>query len=148
MIESLKSIVGADQVLVDAHDTAPYLTDWRRRFVGRALAVVRPANAEEVAQVVKLCAQARIAIIGTGLSAVSTIAGGIAAQNAANYTAQVARNNSVVAEQNAVRAEQAGYAAAENESRKGAAELARIKVTQAASGIDVNNPPSRRSEIN
>ena len=66
MIESLKSIVGADQVLVDAHDTAPYLTDWRRRFVGRALAVVRPANAEEVAQVVKLCAQARIAIVPQG----------------------------------------------------------------------------------
>ena len=66
MIESLKTIVGADQVLVDAHDTAPYLTDWRRRFVGRALAVVRPANAEEVAQVVKLCAQARIAIVPQG----------------------------------------------------------------------------------
>jgi hypothetical protein len=50
----------------------------------------------------------------------------------------VARNNATIAQQNAVRAEQAGYAAAENQSRQGAAQLGKVKVSQAASGIDVN----------
>ena len=79
-----------------------------------------------------------LAMAGAGISAVSTISQGIATRNAANYQAQVAANNAIVAQQNATRAEQAGEAAAENQSRKGAAELAKVKVAQAASGIDVN----------
>jgi hypothetical protein len=79
-----------------------------------------------------------LALAGAGVSAVGTISGGIASQNASNYQAAVANNNAIVAKQNATRAEQAGEAAAENESRKGAAELAKVKTAQAASGIDVN----------
>lgn len=79
-----------------------------------------------------------LAMAGAGLQAVSSISGGVAASNAANYQAAVARNNATIAQQNAVRAEQAGAAAAENESRKGASKVAKIKVAQAASGVDVN----------
>lgn len=66
MIERLAAIVGTDHVLVEPHDTAPYLTDWRKRFVGRARAVVRPGNADEVAAVVGLCADERIPIVPQG----------------------------------------------------------------------------------
>ncbi len=66
MIEQLQDIVGAPHVLVDAADMAPYLTDWRRRFVGRARAVVRPASTEEVARVVRVCADARVPIVPQG----------------------------------------------------------------------------------
>ncbi len=66
MIERLAAIVGADHVLADPHDTAPYLSDWRKRFVGRARAVVRPGTAEEVAAIVKLCADERIPIVAQG----------------------------------------------------------------------------------
>lgn len=79
-----------------------------------------------------------LAVAGAGISAVSTISQGIATRNAANYQAAVAANNATIAEQNAVRAEQAGYAAAENESRKGASQFAKVRAAQAASGIDVN----------
>ena len=75
---------------------------------------------------------------GAGISAVSSVTSGIANSNAAQYQASVARNNATIAQQNAVRAEQAGAAQAENESRKGASKLAKIKVAQAASGVDVN----------
>jgi FAD/FMN-containing dehydrogenase len=52
--------------LVDAHDTAPYLTDWRGRFTGRARAVVRPASTAETAAVVRLCAELRVPIVPQG----------------------------------------------------------------------------------
>jgi FAD/FMN-containing dehydrogenase len=45
---------------------APYLTDWRGRFTGRARAVVQPSNTEEVAQVVAACASARVPIVPQG----------------------------------------------------------------------------------
>ena len=62
----LASIVGASQVLTAAADTTPYTTDWRRRYFGRALAVVRPGSTGEVAAVVKLCAETRTAIVPQG----------------------------------------------------------------------------------
>jgi hypothetical protein len=77
-------------------------------------------------------------VAGAATTAGGTIFGGIANQNAANFQAAVANNNSIIATQNAVQAEQAGNAAAENQSLKGAAELAKVKTSQAANGIDVN----------
>jgi FAD/FMN-containing dehydrogenase len=60
------AIVGPSNVLVDDHVTAPYLTDWRGRFTGRARAVVRPANTAEVAAVVRLCFELRVPIVPQG----------------------------------------------------------------------------------
>ncbi len=65
-ISALATIVGTAHVLIDEADTARYLTDWRKRYVGRALAVARPANVEEVARVVGFCNRERIAIVPQG----------------------------------------------------------------------------------
>lgn len=54
LLADLQDILGADNVLT-GDDALPYLTDWRGRYTGKALAVVRPATVEEVADVVKLC---------------------------------------------------------------------------------------------
>lgn len=78
-------------------------------------------------------------IAGAGISAVGTVAGGVAAKNQANYQATVASNNATIAQENAVRTEQAGNISAENQGRKGAAKVAGIKVAQAANGVDVNS---------
>ena len=59
LLDALRGIVGPAHVLTaqgDA-DLSPWTTDWRQRSVGKALAVVRPGSTEEVAAVVKLCAQ-------------------------------------------------------------------------------------------
>ena len=53
-LDDLKNIVGAQHVLTDSQAQA-HLTDWRGRYSGQALAVVRPGNTDEVAQVVKWC---------------------------------------------------------------------------------------------
>ncbi|MBX9705699.1 MAG: hydroxyacid dehydrogenase, partial [Gammaproteobacteria bacterium] len=51
-----KSSIGEEYVLLNAEQQAPYLQDWRQRATGKALAVLRPATPEQVAQLVKLCA--------------------------------------------------------------------------------------------
>ena len=47
-------------------ETAPFLTDWRKRYVGRALAVAQPDSAEDVAAVVRWCAEHRIPVVPQG----------------------------------------------------------------------------------
>jgi FAD/FMN-containing dehydrogenase len=72
MIEMLRDIVGAANVLTAPQDTRPYFTDWRRQYTGSAECVVRPASTAEVARVVELCAARGVAIVpqggNTGLS--------------------------------------------------------------------------------
>ncbi|MDP2751356.1 MAG: FAD-binding oxidoreductase, partial [Rhodocyclaceae bacterium] len=75
MIEQLQTLLGPSHVLTDLT-----CTDWRGRYSGKPLAVVRPANTEEVAAVVKLCASNHIAIVpqggNTGLCGGATPSGG------------------------------------------------------------------------
>ena len=58
-------LVGQANVLT-GDDMAAYLTDWRRRHTGRARAVLRPADTNEVAALVKLCVQYRVPIVPQG----------------------------------------------------------------------------------
>ena len=65
LIESLRRAVGPDHVLTEG-DLSAYEQDWRRRLRGKALAVVRPANTEQVAAVVRACAAAGTPIVTQG----------------------------------------------------------------------------------
>ena len=64
-IAELRGIVGDGSVLTD-DDAAPFLIDWRKRFGGDAVAVVRPASTEEVAAVVRACAAHQMPIVSQG----------------------------------------------------------------------------------
>ena len=66
LVNSLSSIVGDANVLTNPDDTAAYLKDWRGNYLGRAAAVVRPANTGEVAAVVKLCVETKTPIVPQG----------------------------------------------------------------------------------
>jgi FAD/FMN-containing dehydrogenase len=66
LLGALAAIVGEKYVLAGEADAAPYLTDWRKQFSGPAACVVRPASTAEVSAVVRLCAQARVAIVPQG----------------------------------------------------------------------------------
>lgn len=66
LIDSLREIVGNENVLTDPADCAPYEEDWRRRYKGRSLCVVRPANTAEVSAVVRACAAAGVAMVPQG----------------------------------------------------------------------------------
>lgn len=65
LLTSLIAIVGPTHVLTDG-DLSAYEQDWRKRARGKALAVVRPANAAQVAAVVKACAHAAVSIVPQG----------------------------------------------------------------------------------
>ncbi len=63
---TLAGIVGPANVLAEAVDLVPYLTDWRGRYRGAARCVVRPASTAEVAAVVRACAAAGAPIVPQG----------------------------------------------------------------------------------
>ena len=64
-LEQLRSICGPDHVLTEG-DLSAWEVDWRKRSHGKALAVVRPGNTDEVAQVVKACVSARVSLVPQG----------------------------------------------------------------------------------
>ena len=64
-LDTLRGIVGDAHVMTGA-DAAPYLTDWRERYSGHALAVVRPGSTDEIAAVVRACASAGVPMVPQG----------------------------------------------------------------------------------
>ena len=62
----LRAIVGESGLLAAGAASEPYLSDHRRLYRGRALAVVLPASVPEVAAVLRLCNEARIAVVPHG----------------------------------------------------------------------------------
>ena len=68
-LDSLRQICGAANVLTHEDpqtDLSAWERDWRKRAQGLALAVLRPANVQEVSAVVKVCAQAQVSIVPQG----------------------------------------------------------------------------------
>lgn len=66
LIANLRVLVGEAHVLSGEDACRPYEEDWRGRYKGRSLCVVRPGNVAEVASVVKACAGAGVAIVPQG----------------------------------------------------------------------------------
>ncbi len=65
LVQQLYSIVGQDYVLTgSAMDS--YLEDWRGRYHGTAMAVVRPGSTQELAQVVQWCSQHGVPLVPQG----------------------------------------------------------------------------------
>src|SRR6185436_7824456 len=66
LIEKLRARLGPAGLLTDPADTDPYCEDWRRLYHGRTPAVLRPASTAEVADAVRLCAEAGVPIVPQG----------------------------------------------------------------------------------
>ena len=63
LLIELRALLGDSQVLTEG-DLSAWQNDWRKRWFGKALAVVRPGNTAEVAAVVQACAhQAGVATL-------------------------------------------------------------------------------------
>ena len=65
LLEALRAAVGTEQVLAEG-DLSAWELDWRKRYRGRALAVVRPGSTAEVAAVVRACAAHGVALVPQG----------------------------------------------------------------------------------
>jgi len=66
LIAGLRALVGEAGLITDPQELGPYATDWRKRYFGSALAVVKPASTQEVAAVMRLCAETRTAVVPQG----------------------------------------------------------------------------------
>ncbi|MFA6021519.1 MAG: FAD-binding oxidoreductase [Rhodospirillales bacterium] len=66
LVATLQQLIGANHVLTDPADIAPYLREERGTFDSRALAVARPGTVEDVSAIVKACAQANVSIVPQG----------------------------------------------------------------------------------
>ena len=67
LIDALRAQLGEAHVLLPGeHDLSAYERDWRKRYTGCALAVLRPADTVQVAGIVALAREHRVALVPQG----------------------------------------------------------------------------------
>ncbi len=66
LLAALRDHLPARDILTAADDMQPFLKDWRHMFHGAALCVALPRSTADVQQIVRLCAQAGVAIVPQG----------------------------------------------------------------------------------
>lgn len=66
LLAQLRELLDEPGVLTEPSDMAGYLSDWRGAYSGEALAVARPTTTNEVAEVVRACAAANVAVVAQG----------------------------------------------------------------------------------
>ncbi len=66
LLDRLQRLLGPKGFSDDPEVMAPWLTDWRGKYHGRAAAMLSPASTEEVAAVVRLCAEEGAALVPQG----------------------------------------------------------------------------------
>ena len=65
-IAGLRDTLGDKVVVTDARDIEPWLTDWRGRWTGAASALLQPTTTQEVATIVRTCAEAGVPLVAQG----------------------------------------------------------------------------------
>ena len=93
VLQALRRAVGPANVLCEG-DLSAWELDWRKRWHGKALAVVRPANTAEVAQVVRVCAAHGVSIVPQGGNT-GLVGGGVPDGSASQVLLSLGRMNQV-----------------------------------------------------
>jgi len=65
-LDEALAILGPRGLIRDADLIEPWLTDWRGRYTGRALAMAAPAETGELAALIRLCARHRVGVVPQG----------------------------------------------------------------------------------
>ncbi len=76
LLKRLEERLGPRGFTRDPADMAPWLEDWRKRCRGAAAAMLSPGSTEEVVDIVRLCAEARVPLVPQGGNS-SMVAGAI-----------------------------------------------------------------------
>ncbi len=93
LLETLRGEVGTAYVLTEG-DLCAWELDWRKRYRGRALAVVRPGSTAEVAAVVRACAAQGTAVVPQGGNT-GLVGGGVPDASGTQVLLSLARLNRV-----------------------------------------------------
>ncbi len=94
LIPRLRTVVGEAGILTEAQDIAPFSQDWRGLYRGRAAAVVRPANAADLAAVIKLAGEAGVSVVPQGGNT-SMVGGAVPADDGSEIVVSLSRMNRV-----------------------------------------------------
>lgn len=94
LLPSLRAIVGDRGLLTDPADTAAYSEDWRHLYQGRTQAVIRPATTQELADVLRLCAETRTPVVPQGGNT-SMVGGAVPAEDGSQLVLSTARLNRI-----------------------------------------------------
>jgi len=65
-LKQMQAAVGEKGFTSAGEDMAPWLTDWRGRYTGAALAMVSPANTEETAEILRIANENAVAVVPQG----------------------------------------------------------------------------------
>jgi len=65
-IAALAEVVGDEHALRDEADMAPYLTEWRDRYRGKAALVLKPGSTDEVSRILEIANATHTAIVPQG----------------------------------------------------------------------------------
>lgn len=65
-LAALKAAAGSGGWTDDPSDIAPWLTEWRNRWQGNTPLMLTPRSTEEVAKLISICAEHRVAIVPQG----------------------------------------------------------------------------------
>ena len=93
LIPALRKIVGDDYVITS--DFAPYANDWRKKYFGKPLVVVKPGSPEEIAAIVRLCSAAGVAIVPQAGNT-SLVGGSVPDETGTELVLNVSRMNKVL----------------------------------------------------
>lgn len=66
LLDAFANLLGPKGYSANPDAMAPWLTDWRGKYHGRAAAMLSPTTTDEVAAVVRMCAEAEVALVPQG----------------------------------------------------------------------------------
>lgn len=66
VLDRLAAVVGESNALREAKEQAPYLSEWREKYIGRTPLVLRPGSTAEVAEILKIANAASIGVVPQG----------------------------------------------------------------------------------
>ena len=107
LLDKLSALLGPQGFITDRDLVSPWLTDWRGRYRGESVALLAPADSGQAAAVVRLAAEARVALVPQGGNT-GTVAGATPAADGSALLLSMRRMNrirSISADDNAVIAE-------------------------------------------
>src|SRR5499427_3265812 len=93
-LDRIKEAVGPRGWIADPVEQGPYLTEARRLWRGATRLVVRPASTEEVAAVVRICAEAKLPIVPQGGNT-GLVGGGVPPEDGHNIVLALGRMNRI-----------------------------------------------------
>ena len=93
-LDQLVGIVGEAHAIRDEASMAPYLTEWRDLYVGKAALVLRPGTVEEVSKILRYANERRIGIVPQGGNT-GLVGGQIPYETGAEVVVSMARMNRI-----------------------------------------------------